>query len=312
MSPTQALADGAMSSTSPAQLEDLMVAMDVVDTLRHRDMLVDRELNADRRRANLRQRLRDIYSAQGIEVTDEALDAGIAALEEERFKYEPPSDSFAKRLATLYVTRNRWGKRVRVIGLLAAVVIGVWFFTEVLPTRQLRAELPASIERTYTAIVSSTTDATALSQALELDSAANLALREEDLDEAARQRDALATLLTRLQDTFDVRIVSRGNEASGIWRIPSINEATRNYYLIVEAVSPSGRILEVPVTSEEDGVTRLVTMWGVRVSEDTFEAVAADKRDDGIIQDDIIGTKPAGQLQPEYVIAVAGGAITQW
>jgi hypothetical protein len=312
MSPTQALADGAMSSTSPAQLEDLMVAMDVVDTLRHRDMLVDRELNADRRRANLRQRLRDIYSAQGIEVTDEALDAGIAALEEERFKYEPPSDSFAKRLATLYVTRNRWGKRVRVIGLLAAVVIGVWFFTEVLPTRQLRAELPASIERTYTAIVSSTTDATALSQARELDSAANLALREEDLDEAARQRDALATLLTRLQDTFDVRIVSRGNEASGIWRIPSINEATRNYYLIVEAVSPSGRILEVPVTSEEDGVTRLVTMWGVRVSEDTFEAVAADKRDDGIIQDDIIGTKPAGQLQPEYVIAVAGGAITQW
>jgi hypothetical protein len=301
-----------MSSTSPAQLEDLMVAMDVVDTLRHRDMLVDRELNADRRRANLRQRLRDIYSAQGIEVTDEALDAGIAALEEERFKYEPPSDSFAKRLATLYVTRNRWGKRVRVIGLLAAVVIGVWFFTEVLPTRQLRAELPASIERTYTAIVSSTTDATALSQARELDSAANLALREEDLDEAARQRDALATLLTRLQDTFDVRIVSRGNEASGIWRIPTINEATRNYYLIVEAVSPSGRILEVPVTSEEDGVTRLVTMWGVRVSEDTFEAVAADKRDDGIIQDDIIGTKPAGQLQPEYVIAVAGGAITQW
>jgi hypothetical protein len=312
MSSSQAVAGSGMSTTDPAPLEDLMVAMDVVDTLRHRDMVIDRELNADLRRANLRQRLRDIYSAQGIEVTDEALDAGIAALEEERFKYEPPPDSFAKRLATLYVTRNRWGKRARIIGLFAAVVIGVWFFTDVLPTRQLRAELPASIERTYAAIVSSTTDATALSQARELDSAANAALREADLGEAAKQRDALATLLTRLQDTFDVRVVSRGNEASGVWRIPDINAATRNYYLIVEAVSPSGRILDVPVTSEEDGITRLVTMWGVRVSEDTFEAVAADKRDDGIIQDDIIGTKPAGQLQPEYVIAVAGGAITEW
>lgn len=310
MSPSQAVAVGAKSPAAP--LEDLMIAMDVVDTLRHRDMLVDRELDADARRANLRQRLREIYRAQGIEVTDEALDAGIAALEEERFKYEPPPDSFAKRLAVLYVTRGRWGRRAGIFGAFAAIVLGVWLFTDFLPERQLRAELPAAIETTYAAIAAATDDPAALAQARELSSVATAALREDDLAAAERQRVALTGLLELLQETYDVRIVSRPNEASGVWRIPDINEDARNYYLIVEAVAPSGRILRVPITNEEDGITRNVTAWGVRVDEETFEAVAADKRDDGIIQGDVVGTKPAGRLTPEFVVPTAGGEITEW
>jgi len=310
MSPSQAVAVGATNQAAP--LEDLMIAMDVVDTLRHRDMLVDRALDADARRADLRQRLRDIYRAQGIEVTDEALDAGIAALEEERFKYEPPPETFAKRLALLYVTRRRWGRRAGLVGGLAAIVFTAWLVTDFLPERQLRAELPVAIETGYAAIASATEDPAALAQAREISAAATAALREDDLDAAARQRDALADLLAQVQESYDVRIVSRPNEVSGVWRIPDINEDARNYYLIVEAVSPSGRVLRVPITSEEDGVTRIVTTWGIRVAEETFEAVAADKRDDGIIQGDVIGTKPAGRLTPEFIVPTSGGEITEW
>ena len=85
-----------------------MVAMDVVDTVRHREHLVDRELDAEARRARLIERLRQIYTAQGIEVTDAALEAGVDALEEERFAYSPPEGGFSLALARMYVRRDRW------------------------------------------------------------------------------------------------------------------------------------------------------------------------------------------------------------
>ena len=52
--------------------------------------------------------------------------------------------------------------------------------------------------------------------------------------------------------------------------------------------------------------------WGLRVDEDTFNRVAADKRDDGIIQQDIVGAKRRGDLDPRYAVATTGAAITNW
>src|SRR5215470_15673533 len=100
------------ASTPAAPLDELMLAMDVVDTLRHRELMLDREVEAEDRDQRLLVRLREIYSAQGIEVTDEVLAQGVAALREERFVYTAPMPSFGRSLATLYVSRGRWGKWV--------------------------------------------------------------------------------------------------------------------------------------------------------------------------------------------------------
>ncbi len=75
----------------PAKLDDLMLAMDVVDTLRHEEALVEKELSQDMRDEALKKRLRQIYESQGLEVTDRILDEGIKALKESRFAYTPPS-----------------------------------------------------------------------------------------------------------------------------------------------------------------------------------------------------------------------------
>ncbi len=91
-------------------LSDVMLAMDVVDTLRHRKLLVEKELNSDQREQKLLDRLGEIYASQGIEVSDEVLQAGVDALREERFIYQPPAQSLSVRLAQLYVTRARWGR----------------------------------------------------------------------------------------------------------------------------------------------------------------------------------------------------------
>ena len=85
-----------------------------------------------------------------------------------------------------------------------------------------------------------------------------------------------------------------------------------NYYLIVEAVDPAGRLVEVEIESEEDRKTQRVSRWAQRVSESAFNAIASDKRDDQIIQNAVIGAKTAGTLSPTYSVATPGGAILEW
>src|SRR5690606_35728076 len=92
-----------------APLDEVMLAMDVVDTLRHRQDLVERELAGEAREKQLLDRLRDIYHHQGIEVTDEVLRAGVKALAESRFTYTPPKPSLGTTLARAYVSRKKWG-----------------------------------------------------------------------------------------------------------------------------------------------------------------------------------------------------------
>jgi hypothetical protein len=70
--------------------------------------------------------------------------------------------------------------------------------------------------------------------------------------------------------------------------------------------------MQVPITSEETGRTELVRQWGLRVDRRTFERIAADKGDDGIIQNDIVGRKRPGLLEPEYQVETSGAAITSW
>ena len=55
-----------------------------------------------------------------------------------------------------------------------------------------------------------------------------------------------------------------------------------------------------------------VSTWGVRVDETTFQRIAADKQDDGIIQNNVFGRKKKGYLAPEYLIPNSGGFITSW
>lgn len=92
----------------PRKLDDVMLAMDVVDTLRHRVRIVDQELNEDAREEQLIARLKEIYGAQGIEVPDKILKDGVKALAEQRFVYKPPADTVSVKLAKLYVSRKKW------------------------------------------------------------------------------------------------------------------------------------------------------------------------------------------------------------
>lgn len=289
-------------------LDDVMLAMDVVDTLRRRERLVARELDESGREADLKQRLKRIYAQQGIDVPDHVIEQGVAALSEDRFTYKPPSRGLARRLALIYVGRDRWGKWLGGGALAAALAAVLNYFAFVAPDRALPDEL-AQIHEQVSAVAQSDYARDRVRQAY---AAGTNALKGEDSDAVRAAIAQLEQLQVVLGQEFVVQIVSREGERTGVFRVPDVNQQARNMYIVVEAIDPSGRRLEVSVTNEETGKTERVEKWGLRVEQATYDAVKRDKQDDGIIENDRFGYKPRGYLRPQYEMPTSGGAITQW
>src|SRR5690606_21506903 len=107
------------------------------------------------------------------------------------------------------------------------------------------------------------------------------AIASRDRAAAAKASAALSDLAAALARDYPLTIVSRAGELTGVWRRPPGRSAARNYYLIVEAVTPGGEKLELPIRNEETGRTETVSKFGVRVSQEVFERVRRDKTDDG-------------------------------
>jgi hypothetical protein len=303
----------------PQQLDELMMAMDVVDTLRHQDRLVQAELGQSLRDDELKTRLRELYQSQGLAVTDSILDQGIRALKESRFTYEPPKPGWGLWFAKLWVRRT-------VVGTWSAAALaalglgwGGYYMGFVSPQKaeaertqqELSTVLPRELEDTYVGVINLAQSPDAQRQAQALLAEGRFALARK---ESANVRNILAQLTTmraQLVLEYKIRIVS--SNPSGIERIPDVNERARNYYVIVQAIGPNDKPVKVPVTSEETGQARTVDVWGVRVSEQQYRAVRRDKQDDGIIQNNEVGEKRRGFLEPEYNnTRVQRGFITEW
>src|SRR5690606_27605349 len=304
-----------VTAKSAAPLDEIMLAMDVVDTLRHRQDLAVRELSTEAKDKQLIEKLRDIYHHQGIEVPDHILREGVAALQESRFVYDPPRPGLGTSLARLYVARKRWGKPVGAaiiaLGLLGFGYFGVWQPYQNGRAEQARVELseslPARMDALYQSIFEETKVQQAVVQAEALRSRGKTFAAEGDRAGAEQAIEDLTALRDKLRQEYTLRVVNRSDTQSGFWTIPEINTAATNYYIVVEALDADGNALNLPVLNEENGETEVVSQWGVRVPESVYERVAADKRDDGIIQINEVGRKSDGFLDVEYNMPVLGG-----
>lgn len=363
-------------------LDDLMLAMDIVDTLRHDMRIAERELGDDERRAALKKRLREIYSSQGIDVPDDILEDGVKALEQDRFTYTSKASGLSATLARIYVERGAWARRFGLLLLLGLAVWAGWYFGVERPrlqreaavqaelakgaadldglTREIGAltnapdllrqaealavegkkavaaadrtgvkkalqgleavkaeaaeiaALPARLDRTVASIKAETQDQAALAQLAGLEARGRKAIAAFDLAAAKDAASAMDALLSTLRQVYDIRIVQEEGAPSGVWRIPNVNEDARNYYLIVDAVTPDGKTVALPILNEETKKTVAASRWGIRVDKALFDAVRRDKGDDGIIQNDKVAQKKRGAAEPEWLIPAPTGAITEW
>jgi hypothetical protein len=304
----------------PVKLDDLMLAMDVVDTLRHQDSFVARELDEDARERELISRLRKIYRDQGIEVSDATIEEGVRALKESRFVYTPPRPGLGVTLARWWIARGKiFGGIASFVGALGVAFAGYFFLVErpaIQKTEQAQTELsqtlPKALETAYATVINGAKTPAARPKADQLIADGRDALAREDAAGAKAALLGLQQLNANLQKNYQVMIVARPGESSGVFRIPDRNTQARNYYLIVEAIGNDQQPIALPITSEEDGNTKTVTKWGLRVDQKTYNAVAADKADDGIIQRRKVGEKRRGELDVDYVVPTSGAAINQW
>lgn len=308
------------TAEQPHKLDDVMIAMDVVDTIRHSEDLVRRELNDEAREAELIERLREIYRQQGLEVSDKVLAEGVKALKESRFTYTRKPASWRRTLFEAWVNRRRWGAFAGVAMALLLSTCGYEYFAVTRPAQlaeeQARIEitetLPRSIRQAHADILKAATDASVKPRADLLLADGERAIRDKDRAAAAKISAEMKRLSDEVAAEYTLTIVSRPGETSGVWRRPPRGATQRNYYIIVEALAPDGRKLRLPIRNEENGETDVVEKFGVRVPQTVFDAVAADKRDDGIVQRNRYGVKRRGTVTVDYLMPFDGGMITKW
>lgn len=131
-------------------LSDVMLAMDVVDTLRHEQKLVQRALNADAREQELIARVKRAYQAQGIEVSEAMIRDGVAAIQAREYQYEPPPPGFKTRLLTAWVRRRRIGSGLAAVGILAGLIGAGWYGFVVYPEQRARVAMAADLNQSLT------------------------------------------------------------------------------------------------------------------------------------------------------------------
>ena len=309
-----------MAPGQPQTLDDVMIAMDVVDTLRHREDLVRRELNEEGRESELIARLRQIYRDQGIEVPDEVLAEGVNALKDSRFVYTPPPPGWQRTLLTLWAKRQRHGKRLGIAAAALVALFGGYYALVTRPAKlaeerariEVTETLPKQLRQVYADVVAVAADEAARQQASALQTEAERAIRAGDRAGMLKINAELAGLREEVMRQYTLTIVSRAGESTGVWRRPPHGSQARNYYLIVEAITSQGEKLSLPIRNEETGTVETVSKFGVRVPQDTFETVARDKRDDGIVQKNRFGEKRRGMLAVNYAMPFEGGFITSW
>ena len=301
-------------------LDDVMLAMDVVDTLRRDARLVKRELNHEGQDSQLIERLQDIYTSQGIAVPDHILQEGVQALREDRFVYTPTPPSFSRKLANWYVKRGQWGRPVLVA--ITGAILSLFAYAGLVTApqkqeaKQITVELsdtiPDELSKFYDQVDLLTNEQNIKYNALQIKQDGLIAIQNQDIDAARAKRDKIKTMAEKLSQEYNVRVVSGRNATSGVWRIPDGNPNARNYYLIVEGVSARGQVIPLDIMNEENNRQEKVTQFGIRVPQQVFEQVLRDKQDDGIIQKNIIGQKKRGALEVQYAVPALGGTITKW
>jgi len=138
------------------------------------------------------------------------------------------------------------------------------------------------------------------------------ALADADIERASVALQSETALKRLIATPYSLQIVDRPGELSGVPRYPVDNPNAAAYYLIVEAITADGQVLEVPVLNEETQQRHTVRKFGIRVSEEAFNTVRSEKQGSGRIAERRVGSKGAGRLHPEFTIAATGGVITEW
>lgn len=139
----------------------------------------------------------------------------------------------------------------------------------------------------------------------------------KDLSRLRSARRELDEVVTRLDEEYEVRVVDRPGEQSGVDRY--FGGKLSGYYLIVEARTADGTTLRRRIVNHETKSRDEVMKWGEEVDETVWNRLVADKRADGVVDDALFARKRRGTLAEDVVMRggdkkplTRGRSITSW
>lgn len=141
--------------------------------------------------------------------------------------------------------------------------------------------------------------------------AARLADADAKDDDKARKaaKAELDMFEATLNTLIEFRIVDRKGEKPGFWRTLVGDDATKQFFVVVEAVVDE-KTVNWAVRDADSGKVVSDAKFGLRVDEKTFAELSADKKDDGRIDKMVVGLKPVGRITPVWSIKTDGETIT--
>ena len=308
---------GTTPARRPLEPDEVLRVMDAAQVIHERQAAL-RDHESFDREATIRD-IQVMYEDLGDLVDRDVIEKALDEYLSRRYAFRSPPRGMRRTLALLYVRRGRIARRVLlpaagVAALAWAGFAGVQMAEQRAEARAAAAQiernarfgtLQADVQRLHAAVLAAAVEDLAVERAAELG-------RTAEAQIAARDVDGLGQTVRSYDELYDlVATEGRIAIAGGVWRYDNDNRDVRNYYLLVEARDPDGRPVPLTIRNEETGASERVAAWGERVPKAIYDRVAADKEDNGIIDDDDFGLKRRGFITVERGYPDVG-QITRW
>ena len=136
-------------------------------------------------------------------------------------------------------------------------------------------------------------------------------LKDLNFENVKNYQTMMAYYIKLAQTNLTLTIVDHPDHKSGVERTHE-NTNGKSWYLIVQALTPTGKPTSIWVKSIETGESKLVEMFGQQVTLKAFNDVKEDKINDGHIDNNKLCTKPKGRLIFNCPNSVKSGRISEW
>ena len=136
-------------------------------------------------------------------------------------------------------------------------------------------------------------------------------LKDLNFENVENYQTMMAYYIKLAQTNLTLTIVDHPDHKSGVERTHE-NTNGKSWYLIVQALTPTGKPTSIWVKSIETGESKLVEMFGQQVTLKAFNDVKEDKINDGHIDNNKLCTKPKGRLIFNCPNSVKSGRISEW
>lgn len=308
------------------KLTELLQIMSVATELRQQADSVEQQVRVDETRAHIKQRLMNAARESGEVLTDEQAELAITWYYDHLHTFRPPPATWEVWFARVYIRRGLIGGLIA--GTCAAVLLWWFLFQSAWgpfsPAGQQQRELALVLQHMWELkqrgehVVQSDSDKSELKS---LVTEIRALIRDRQGPQAAAGVERLRQLVDELDGEYTVEIVAEPGEKTGVDSYYTDESGTRisGYYLIVEALGPQRQKISRVIDNAETQTRETVSRWGERVPKEVYDRIAADKRDDGILEEKLFARKQRGQRQEEMLLRDANGQpltrstqITRW